>query len=47
MELRYEINGRCLQSQMYRTAVECAGMKGDAEQKRQESIAMGWSEERT
>lgn len=44
IELRYEIDGRFLQSQMYRAAAECARTKGDAEAKRQECIAMGWAE---
>ena len=43
LELRYEIDGRLLESRMCRGA-ECARMKDDAETKRQESIAMGWSE---
>lgn len=43
-ELRYEVDGRFLESRRYRGA-ECARMKPDAEQKKQESIAMRWTVE--
>jgi len=43
LELRFDINGRLLHSQLYRGAA-LAHIKPDSEAKREELGAMGWSD---